>query len=664
METRANYIIIGAFMMATLIGAFAFVYWLAATAESRENVLLKIIFPAPVTGLPVGGQVQFNGIRIGDVKSLDFDPTNPKVVVATVRVRPTAPLRTDTSATLNFTGLTGVAYVDLNGGSLDAPLLLDPDSNTIPVLEAHRSLFDDIVGGARDVLEKADTTMGTIDTLLRQNEDSISQTIKNVEIFSGALAKNSDGVADFMASLAQVSEAITKLSGRMETLVSEGERLLAAVPSEKVTSIVEDIETFSRSLGEAGEGIDLLVADARTTAGALSTFAEGLNASLSQVEQVIAAVDPQDIRRTVKGAAALGEVLDNRASNIDAIIVASNETLENISEVSGTIRAHQSDIGAALAGSRSMIDNANKVADQAVKIAEAVDPEKVARAVSSAETFADNLNQSLARVDAVVAGVDPAKVEALVSDAAGFMENIRNQETQINEIIVSTKSAVQNFEAVSAYVRDQDERILSLVENVRTAADQFTQTLSSANAVLKAVDPQQVAQIVGSVETVTGGLAGQKQTIDQMIASAGGAARNVEQMTADLKNRTPDVNEIISDAKQMVATLNATSLRVQGIVDQVGSMVEGDSEGLIVEATKAAASIRKVASAFESRADSIAGGLSKFANQGTADFAAAMAQINRTLVSIQRAVENFDRSPNRIIFGGEDVPTYSGGRRR
>ena len=252
----------------------------------------------------------------------------------------------------------------------------------------------------------------------------------------------------------------------------------------------------------------------------------------------------------------------------------------------------------------------------------------------------------------------------MIDNADTIVANFRNQETQINEIIASTKSTVQNFEQISATVRGQDDRIVALVDNVRAAADQFTQTLKEADGILKAVDPQKVASIVGSVENVTGGLSRNTQSIDEMIASARSAAQNVEKMTSDLEKRRPDVDQIISDAKEMTATLNATSMRVQGIVDQVGTMVEGDGDGLVQEATKAARSIRKVAAAFENRADSIAGGLSKFANQGTADFAAAMAQINRTLVSIQRAVDNFDRSPNRVIFGGEDVPTYNGGRRR
>ncbi|WP_417670839.1 MlaD family protein [Roseibium sp.] len=664
METRANYIIIGAFMMATLIGAFGFVYWLAATAESRENVFLKIVFPAPVTGLPVGGQVLFNGIRIGDVSSLDFDPQNPRVVVATVRVKPSTPLRTDTVATLNFTGLTGVAYVDLNGGSLDAPLLLKPDSDEIPIMKAERSLFDDIVGGARDVLSKADSTMSTIDNLLKENGPAIGKTVQNIEVFSGALAENSDGIADFMDNMAGVSEAITKLSGRMEGLVIEGERILAAVPSDKVTQIVDDIERFSASLGDASSGIDAMIADAQGATKELQSFTERLNAGMGDVEKLVAAIAPADVDKVVKGAAALGDLLEKRTPEIDAVIVASTRTMDNLAQISDTIRTHDEDIGSVLADSRAVMGKVNTIVERGVEIADAVDPAKVSNVVASVETLARDLNTSLAKVDAIVAKVDPDKIGSVVDNADAIVANVRNQETQINEIIASTKSTVQNFEQVSSTVREKEDRIVQLVDDVRKAAEQFTQTLREAGDILNAVDPQKVANIVGSVETVTGGLSGNKQSIDEMISSARAAAQNVEQMTTDLQKRTPDVDQIISDAKEMTATLNATSVRVQGIVDQVGSMVEGDGEGLIVEATKAATSIRKVASAFETRADSIAGGLSKFANQGSADFAAAMAQVNRTLVSIQRAVENFDRNPNRVIFGGEGVPTYTGGQRR
>lgn len=664
METRANYIVIGAFMMVTLFGAFAFVYWLAATAESRQNVFLKIIFPAPVTGLPVGGQVLFNGIKIGDVSALDFDKSNPKVVVATTRVKPDAPLRTDTVATLNFTGLTGVAYVDLNGGSLDAPLLLKPNSEIVPVIKAERSLFDDIVDGARDVLTRADSTMKTVDVFLKENSPVVASTLKNVETFSAALASNSDGVSDFMGSMSSASTAFSKLSARMETLVQEGERILAAVPSDDVTEIVQNVTKFSASLGDASSGIKLLMADAQGAAKELQTFTERLNAGLQDVERLVEAIDPDDVKKVVAGAATFGEMLEKRTPEINDMIAATTVTMENISQVSSTIRAQNQNIAAVIESGKAAMGKVDSIVTRGVEIADAVDPDQVSRIVTSVETLTSDLNASLGKVDAIMTQIDPAKIGAAVDGAADVVANINAQESQINEIIAATKATIQNIEAVSATVRGEDDRIIALIDDLRLAASVFTETLASADGLMKAVDPQQVSEIVGSVANVTGGISNQRETIDQLILSARDAAANVEKITADLSKRTPDVDQIITDAKQMSATLNATSVRIQGIVDQVGTMVEGDSEGLIQEATKAATAIRKVAVAFESRADSIAGGLSKFANQGSADFAAAMAQVNRTLVSIQRAVESFDRNPNRIIFGGEDVPTFNGARRR
>lgn len=548
METRANYVLIGAFITATLLGAFGFVYWLAATAESRESIPLRIVFPAPVTGLPIGGQVLFNGIKVGDVSQLDFDPSNPQVVIATVRVKPDTPLRMDTTAALNYTGLTGVAYVDLNGGSLNTKPLLDPESDKVPVIRADRSMFDDIVGGASEVLGKAETTMTTIDAFLTQNGPALARTLNNVETFTAALASNSDGVESFMANISSVSQAVGKLSERMEGLVVEGERILAAVPSDKVEKVVGDISRFTESLGYASQGIDRMVGDVEKAAADLNTFTTNLNSGLAKIERVVEAVNPEDVTKIVKGAASVGDVLDKRSAELDEAIGSSNRILNNFADVSDTIRAHNEDIDTVLADSKAMI----------------------------------------------------GKVDQMVS--------------QTSEIVA-------------------------------------------------AIEPARVASIVTSVDTVASNLASKKETIDATFASARKAADDIASMTEEFKKTTPEVKQAIADAKEMAATLNATAVRVQAVVEKVSTMVEGDSEGFFTEATKAASSIRKIADSFEKQSDSIANGLSRFANKGTADFSAAMAELNRTLVKLQRAVDNFDRNPNRVIFGGEEVPTYTGGRR-
>ncbi|WP_299474226.1 MlaD family protein [uncultured Roseibium sp.] len=664
METRASYILIGSFMVAVLIGAFGFVFWLAATAESRQNVSLKIIYPGPVTGLPVGGSVLFNGIKVGDVKSLDFLPDDPTKVVATVGIKPSTPLREDTKATLNFTGLTGVAYVDLLGGTSSSPLLLKENSDKEPVLYADRSFFDDIVDGARDVLKRADTTMKTIEDVLVENKPLINDTIKNVETFSAALAANSDGVKDFMANIGEASQAFSSLSGRLEKLVDQGERLLAAVPSDKVTAIVDDLTKFSGSLGKASDDIDLLMSDAQSAAKELETFTKKLNDGLDSVQNIVQAVKPEDVEKVMTGAAALGGVLETRSDDISKLISSTTTTMQNIDKIVAVVQEREGAISEILEGGRDVVVKVDAIMTRGVEIAAAIDPLQIEEVVQSVNTFTTGMNASLLRVDEVLASVDPQTVENAVNGVASVIDNFNNQQSQINEIIASTKSTVQNFEAVSATVRGQDDRIAALITDVQAAAERFAETLQTADTLLKAVDPEKVANIVGSVETTASELASQENGIPSILQSAQQAADNVQQMTADLSKRTPDVDQIITDAKQMTATLNATSVRVESLVEKVSTMVDGDGEGLIKEATLAAEAIRKVAVAFESRADSIAGGLSKFATQGSSDFTAALSQLNRTLVSIQRAAESFERSPNRVIFGGEDVPTYTGGRRR
>ncbi|MGV2976888.1 MlaD family protein [Roseibium alexandrii] len=667
METRANYILIGAFMIATLFSAFGFIYWLAVTAESRQNVEVKILFPGAVTGLPVGGQVLFNGIKVGDVSSLDFAPGDPTKVLATVRIRPSTPLREDTKATLNFTGLTGVAYVDLIGGTSSSPLLLNPDGsqtpNNIPLINAERSFFDDIVDGARDVLKRADSTMKTVDQLLQDNGPAISKTIQNVETFSDALAANSDGVKDFMASIGKASDAFSSLSTRLEGLVDEGERLLAAVPSDKVTAIVDDLQAFSGSLGKASTDIDTLMADAQNAAKELTEFTERLNDGLGNVQSIVQAVKPEDIEKVMKGAAALGEVLEKRSGDIDELVVATSNTMQGVNNIVEMLRAREGTINDVITGTRDIVGKVDAIVTRGVEIAAVIDPLRVDEIVASVATLTEGLNISLVRVDEIIASVDPATIGETVDSVASIVDNFNNQQSQINEIIASTKSTIQNFEAVSATVRGQDDRIAALVEDVQVAAERFASTLQSADELLRAVDPGKIANIVGSVETAASGLAGE-DGIPAILKSARQAADNVQQMTADLSKRTPDVDQIITDAQQMTATLNSTSVRVESLVEKVSEMVDGDGEGLIKEATLAAQAIRKVAVAFESRADAIAGGLSKFATQGSADLTSALAQFNRTLVSIQRAAQSFEQSPNRVIFGGEDVPTYQGGRRR
>src|SRR6202789_4594367 len=118
METRAPFIIVGAFVLAAIGAVFGFVYWLHNTAGTGVRTVHHVQFDGSVPGLLIGAAVLFNGIRVGEVTDLGLAPDSPRRVDATISVASTTPVRSDTKVGLEFQGLTGVPVIALEGGVL------------------------------------------------------------------------------------------------------------------------------------------------------------------------------------------------------------------------------------------------------------------------------------------------------------------------------------------------------------------------------------------------------------------------------------------------------------------------------------------------------------------------------------------------------------------
>ena len=129
METRAPFVIVGAFVLAAIAAVFGFVYWLHNTGGLGPRTTYHVQFEGSVPGLLVGAAVLFNGIRVGEVTDLGLAPDNPRRVNATISVASTTPVRADTKVGLEFQGLTGVPVIALEGGMLVA------NSGEVPTLD-------------------------------------------------------------------------------------------------------------------------------------------------------------------------------------------------------------------------------------------------------------------------------------------------------------------------------------------------------------------------------------------------------------------------------------------------------------------------------------------------------------------------------------------------
>ncbi|MBR1142305.1 MlaD family protein [Bradyrhizobium sp. AUGA SZCCT0431] len=188
METRANYVLIGAFTLAVIAAAFGFVLWFQSLHTTKARSPLRVIFEGPATGLRNGGSVNFNGIRVGEVVRVKLD--NPRRVVALAMVENNAPIRKDTLVGLEFQGLTGVAAISLKGGEEGAPPVpLDEDG--VPVLTADPAAL-------QDVTESIRATLQNVNRIVADNQESVKNSLRNLETFTGALARNSEKIDNVM----------------------------------------------------------------------------------------------------------------------------------------------------------------------------------------------------------------------------------------------------------------------------------------------------------------------------------------------------------------------------------------------------------------------------------------------------------------------------------
>ncbi len=350
METRANFVAVGLFTLLVIFASFAFIYWVANLEDSVNQVPLNVEIRGAVTGLATGSEVHFNGIRVGKVRRVVFDADDPEVVYALTDVNADTPIRTDTTATLGVQGLTGIAYISLKGGSRNAESLFEANESGIPTIEARPSAVSDILETVRDVATKANSTLVTIEAFIDENRAPISRTVGNIETFSQALERNSDGVDKFLASASGLGDSITSLSDKLDGTIRGVESLVEAVDPEKVKSTVDNVEAFSGNLRKGGERIDGMVDSVEQVAKNLEQFSGKLDATLAKLDGVIGAVEPETVR------AAIADIRET-ASGAKAVVA-------DARSVSQTVAGRKEDIDQIIANTRQMSDRLNRSSER------------------------------------------------------------------------------------------------------------------------------------------------------------------------------------------------------------------------------------------------------------------------------------------------------------
>lgn len=253
METKANYVLIGGFTLLTAAALLLFGLWAAKFSSERNWQEYRVIFTEPVTGLTEGSSVQYNGIAIGTVETLELDRKDPRRVIAWLKLKAEVPIKVDTRAKLSITGLTGVPFIQLTGGSPDAPLLVDADKRDVPVIRAEASALQNIADTANRLVARLDQVLSD------QNVERINQTLAHLEVTTGAIADQRQDLRALIVNAREASAQLnTTLATTNRTMESLDRELVARLPA-----IVAKLDATLAHLDAAAGSADAILGENR-----------------------------------------------------------------------------------------------------------------------------------------------------------------------------------------------------------------------------------------------------------------------------------------------------------------------------------------------------------------------------------------------------------------
>ena len=230
METRASYLVVGGFVLVSLIALVVMVIWLAGTTFDEEFAYYDILFEGSVTGLKSGNPVRYRGIPVGVVSDMGIDKENVERVRVTIEVPNDTPIKEDAIASLEFQGITGVAYVQIEGGTQDANMLRPQLGRPRPIIESKPSQLQEVFDAAPEVLNRFIALLEQASVLLgKENQSNVADTLQNITTFTDVLAENSGDVGHMISDSVKVINELRLASAEARTAVTDLRGLVADV---------------------------------------------------------------------------------------------------------------------------------------------------------------------------------------------------------------------------------------------------------------------------------------------------------------------------------------------------------------------------------------------------------------------------------------------------
>ena len=278
METRANYVLIGAFTIIVSLFLLLFALWAAKYSSEKSWREYDVIFNEPVTGLSEGSTVQYNGISVGTVDALSLAPDDPRQVIARLRLQADAPVKADTRAKMSMTGITG------------SPALADVDDRDVPVILTEPSALQNIADTANRLVARLDQVLS------EENVERVANTLENIETMTGTVAEQREELRAMIVNARQASEQLNATLATTNQAVQDIDRELV----DKLPALVSKLDNTLANLDRTALSANGILNENRA---AISSFA---NDGLAQLGPTLG-----ELRALVRDLRRISDRLDN-----------------------------------------------------------------------------------------------------------------------------------------------------------------------------------------------------------------------------------------------------------------------------------------------------------------------------------------------------------------
>lgn len=434
METRANYVIVGVFTLAAILAAFAFVYWTAQIGDRGETAQLRVRIQGSASGLGPGSLVLFNGVKVGVVKRVYFDRNDPNAAIATTEIDKTTPLTKSTQADIGIASLAGQVNIELKGANPKEPNLLEEaekEGRTAEIV-ANPSAVNNLLQTAQNIFSRADRVLSDLEGFTKDVRGPLTQTVKNAQTFSDALAKNADGIDKFLTAVSALSDELKDVSGKLDGTLKAAEGLLNAVDKDKIKSIVANVDTVTGNLKETSKQLDGVIRNVDTAVGSVNDFAKRTQGTLAKVDNVLDGIDPAQVRVALANIQSASENANQAAADIAKV---TDKFADRADDIDETIKDAKQ-LAARLNDASVRVDGILKRVDTLLGSGQADGVMADARdTLKSFKQVADTLNARLGTITdnlARFSGQGLSNVEALVQDSRRSISRIEEAVTDLS----------------------------------------------------------------------------------------------------------------------------------------------------------------------------------------------------------------------------------------